>query len=199
MYIDCDSLIQEQLTPEECKAVHGAESKFSVTERDMLVMLALFEKYNIYRILEIGTNEGATAAFLLKMRPNIMQWVGVDLIRAPDYIGRRCTDERYHLFRTDGTVKHAEQLIGPLGKFACIFIDADHSFESVKRDTEYSEKFLASGGIMIWHDYDVLHRYKKTPFGVKKYIDDLKGDIYLSGDRDRNSFKCCSLAWRFQK
>lgn len=45
-----------------------------------------------------------------------------------------------------------------------IFIDADHSYEGVKCDTEKAFEMLAPGGTVIWHDYA-----PKSP-GVVQYM-----------------------------
>jgi predicted O-methyltransferase YrrM len=45
-----------------------------------------------------------------------------------------------------------------------IFIDADHSYEFVKNDTEKALIMLRPGGVIAWHDYAV-----KSP-GVVRYI-----------------------------
>ena len=37
-------------------------------------------------------------------------------------------------------------------KFPCIFVDADHSYEAVKKDFENSLKILEDGGCIILHD-----------------------------------------------
>lgn len=45
-----------------------------------------------------------------------------------------------------------------------VFVDADHSYEGVKNDTEKALRMLAPGGVILWHDYAA-----KTP-GVVRYI-----------------------------
>lgn len=46
-------------------------------------------------------------------------------------------------------------------KYDIIFIDADHSYESVKKDYKNALKCLNENGILIFHDI-------QTPCGVKK-------------------------------
>ncbi|MBI5055286.1 MAG: class I SAM-dependent methyltransferase [Nitrospirae bacterium] len=49
-------------------------------------------------------------------------------------------------------------------KMDYIFIDADHSYEYVKNDTEKALDMLRPGGVIVWHDYAA-----KSP-GVYKFI-----------------------------
>ena len=45
-----------------------------------------------------------------------------------------------------------------------IFVDADHSYDLVKNDTEKAIEMLAPGGLLIWHDYA-----EKSP-GVMRFV-----------------------------
>jgi predicted O-methyltransferase YrrM len=45
------------------------------------------------------------------------------------------------------------------GKMDVVFIDGNHSFEFVKKDTENAFKMLSSQGIIVWHDFDyIIHK-----------------------------------------
>lgn len=46
-----------------------------------------------------------------------------------------------------------------------LFIDADHSYDWVKKDTEHFIKFVQPGGLIIYHDYNYN-------WGVKEYFDE---------------------------
>ena len=58
--------------------------------------------------------------------------------------------------------------------FDMIYIDADHSYEGVKRDLEISYKKVKNGGYIMGHDYE--QNFKKTKnvynHGVKKAVDE---------------------------
>jgi len=51
-----------------------------------------------------------------------------------------------------------------------IFVDADHSFEAVRNDTQNAFSMLATKGVIVWHDYnpehpgcfEFLHQLSKT-------------------------------------
>ncbi len=45
------------------------------------------------------------------------------------------------------------------GKMDVVFIDGNHSFQFVKKDTENAFKMLSNQGIIVWHDFDyIIHR-----------------------------------------
>ena len=45
------------------------------------------------------------------------------------------------------------------GKMDVVFIDGNHSFAFVKKDTENALKMLSPRGIIVWHDFDyIIHR-----------------------------------------
>ena len=45
------------------------------------------------------------------------------------------------------------------GKMDVVFIDGNHSFDFVKKDTENAFKMLSSQGIIVWHDFDyIIHK-----------------------------------------
>ena len=55
------------------------------------------------------------------------------------------------------------------GTFDFIYIDADHSYEAVKKDLENWFPKLKSGGVFAGHDY-----CEKAGFGVIKAVDEFK-------------------------
>ena len=40
-----------------------------------------------------------------------------------------------------------------VGKADLILVDADHTYEFARRDTEKAMQFLKPGGTIVWHDY----------------------------------------------
>ena len=56
-----------------------------------------------------------------------------------------------------------EQLTGRA--YDLIFIDADHTFDGVNRDTQLAKIVAAPGCCLIWHDYN-----PDCP-GVRKFLD----------------------------
>ena len=103
---------------------------------DFLVILASIYRPNIY--LELGLYEGETWK---KMTPFCKRKIGVDIV------DRKIEGEIY-IENTDLFFSHFKEKID----FA--FIDADHSFESAKKDFFNCYNRLNDGGIIVIHDTD---------------------------------------------
>jgi len=54
-------------------------------------------------------------------------------------------------------------------KFDLVFIDASHTENAVRRDTECVLPFLADEAVILWHDYESSN----LSHGVDKYLDEL--------------------------
>ena len=163
---------------------------------DRQILCSLSRAFRPHAVLEIGVNEGRTAEMLLRTSPWICSYVGIDV--PPDFspviptqrsevpvfgaVGHFAAhDPRFHCqILAEGTGGCNACAIG--GPFNFIFIDADHSYEGVKRDTELATNVLcASGGIIAWHDY-----HHGLP-GVVRYINELNNVnnriIHVDGTR----------------
>lgn len=64
--------------------------------------------------------------------------------------------------------KDANEVIWHGGDIHCLFIDGDHSYESVKRDMEKWIPFIPVGGVVLFHDFYCVH----TP-GVERAVREL--------------------------
>lgn len=53
------------------------------------------------------------------------------------------------------------------GKMDFVFVDANHSYAYVKKDTENAFQMLSPRGVILWHDYDFIHP------GVFKLINEI--------------------------
>ncbi|UCC94806.1 MAG: class I SAM-dependent methyltransferase [Candidatus Omnitrophota bacterium] len=74
------------------------------------------------------------------------------------------------------------------GKIDLCFIDAAHSYQYVKSDSENAFKMLSERGVLVWHDFDVNHydvfRYLNTLAKNKKlfWIENTRLVVYFSSD-----------------
>src|SRR5207253_9135364 len=97
-------------------------------------------------------------------------------------------------------LKHRKgRQVGPiLGSFDLAFIDGDHGYETVKRDTEIALDLIGEDGVIAWHDYNDAG----NP-GVAQYVDGLLGtDEGLIGSmyrQDKVAEADNLLAVRFRK
>lgn len=91
--------------------------------------------------LELGVASGATAR---AVRPFVKRWIGVDLndAREGEKFGEffLCSTDKFFEFFKD--------------EVQIVLIDADHCFESAKKDLENSLKILAKNGLIFMHDTD---------------------------------------------
>lgn len=100
-----------------------------------------------------------------------------------------------YLFTQSGKFKNIIQLFGDTStynfsqwhkKVDLCFIDACHSYQYVKSDTENAFKMLSESGILVWHDFDIYHydvfRYLNQMAKNKKlfYIENTRLAVYFN-------------------
>lgn len=103
---------------------------------DFVQTIAKIYKPNVY--VELGLYEGETWN---KVRPYCSESFGVDLLD-------RKLDGNIFIETTDSFFLHFNK------KADMIFIDADHSYESAKKDFLNSINILSESGIILMHDTD---------------------------------------------
>lgn len=117
-------------------------------------------------ILEIGTFYGQTARELATHLPD-RKIICVDYIGTDEYtsltIDTVCKYAR-HLPNVDLRLGNSKDFIyDPKDDISVIIIDADHSWEGVKADTQKALDYLKGRhGTIIWHDYEPsyeIHSY----------------------------------------
>lgn len=136
---------------------------------DMVYVCAIAAAKQGKNIFEFGTYRGQTACGLASIAEDVIVWT-LNLPAEADprymtYIAQLIKDSPYkerirQVFgdsQTFDTAPFAQ-------KMDFIFIDADHSYEAVKSDTEKALLMLRRGGIIVWHDYAA-----KSP-GVYRFI-----------------------------
>jgi predicted O-methyltransferase YrrM len=198
----------------------GRMNPYSLTEKDMRVLLALVNMHRPKRVLDFGINEGSTAAFILDHCPWIEEWVGIDLIPekfpergiVPKQAGWKAAKHpQLKIVLTDETVgdfkqKMEKHIAGDrccgvdVKVFDLAILDANHEEWPTQRDTEACECFLKPGGLKVWHDVNVVSRQHSNgkPFPLIHYINRLIANgrnIMVPDEQDRDPWKCCSLAW----
>jgi protein-L-isoaspartate O-methyltransferase len=104
------------------------------------------------RVLEVGSYRGYTAKLLAEHTPPGSRIVAFD--REPQHgEAYRGTPLEAKIERRVATVGHEAFAADGPGSYDLIFLDADHTYDSVKRDTEVLLPLLAPDGIFVWHDY----------------------------------------------
>lgn len=140
-----------------------------------LLYLALLAKYrDAKRLLEIGTFFGRTSLNLAYNTAADAHVYTVDDGQYDAGIKKHSVDVGKR-FRGSPVAGKITQLLGksqdldltPYGPFDFIFIDADHSYDSVRADTLKCLDLLEANGIMLWHDYALGE-------GVTQWLDELR-------------------------
>ena len=73
----------------------------------------------------------------------------------------------------------------PDGYFDWIYIDAQHRYEGVKRDTDAARRKVKPGGVLVFNDYTIWSYVEMEPYGVVAAVNELCIDhnwqiIYLA-------------------
>lgn len=140
---------------------------FGASKHCGVLMAAMIAAYDIRSVLEIGIGNGVMSELLAKALSSTAQDSG--LLVSCDKNQAACDKslERvasYPIEHRTLTGKSSEALGGVFDTFGLVFIDGDHSYESVKHDIEASSKLLERCGLIFVHDYST------TELGVIKAI-----------------------------
>jgi predicted O-methyltransferase YrrM len=149
--------------------------------------------------IEVGTFRGCTTRIMAENLPALSTLFTIDLpmeagrdfeaLRAAT--DRRLIDQRAVGFDYADSPRAGDirqifgdtfdpatwETIPPGAEFA--FIDASHSYEAVKNDTEKVRAKLTPGGVIVWHDYSEGETAER---GVGRYIREqmaVQDDIFL--------------------
>lgn len=148
---------------------------WSTPVADLVMLLKLALCARPQRLMEVGSFRGYTARFLAEHTAETARIVTVD--RYPEHgeayrnmplaarIDRRVGETSAALFAADTP-----------GSYDLIFVDADHAYEGVRRDTELVLPLVAAGGYLVWHDY-ANWGYFDGKNGVPEYL----GELAASG------------------
>jgi hypothetical protein len=109
----------------------------------------LVKQINCKTYLELGVYDGTTMSLVY---PHVKKLIGVDIKDVRNFKGGD-----FYLESTDSFFSHFNEIVD------VVFIDADHNFESVKKDFENSIKLLNKFGMIILHDTDPMEEMYLNP------------------------------------
>ncbi len=125
------------------------------------------------KILEIGAYKGKSSNFLARAGKNqiyiIDTFTNIDMSEGPkntyeDFL--RNTKKVQNCFKVIiGNSADSSTIAAIPNDVSLIFLDADHNYESVKKDIDNYQGKLITGGFFIFHDYG-------NPTGVKLAVDE---------------------------
>ena len=127
---------------------------------DIALLRALANRYAVKDYFEIGTWRGESVANLADVAEHCVTFnlPKEDILKLTD---NQLYADLHSFFSKD--LSNVEQLYGDsltfdfgqhFGKYDMVFVDGDHHYESVKKDTETAFKLLrGERSIIVWHDY----------------------------------------------
>jgi predicted O-methyltransferase YrrM len=116
------------------------------------VLQRLIEKNNFTTMAEVGVRDGRTTFYLLDNIPGLKIFA-IDTNISGFYNDEKKQKYKDRLVPMQGLSEHMADLI-PNGSLDLVFIDANHSYEYVKKDIiKYTPK-LKSTGLLTGHDID---------------------------------------------
>jgi hypothetical protein len=138
-------------------------------------------------IVEIGCNEGRTTKFLAEQFPERtivgVDWTGEPTMHPGEMPCRVNTQQIGRLVEGFANVVIHNQIswlfdYSAYAPFNLVFIDGDHQYESVKKDTEHACLMIQAAkepAYIAWHDAVSSDEW----CGVSKYLTELKWNIFL--------------------
>lgn len=156
-------------------------------ESEIKTFLELAQKIHPQNILEIGTAHGGNLFLLTKIGGTTGKIISIDLpdgdygggyFARKQYLYRAFTsaDQKMSLIRGDS---HASISLAQVTdilnqeKLDILFIDADHSYEGVKKDFEMYSPLVRKGGIIAFHD---IANDPDATYGVHKFWNEIKNN-----------------------
>ena len=155
---------------------------------ELLTLAAICKHVRPKRIFEIGTYMGVSALVMAMSTPPETAVFTLDLDPSARethrhgsgtggfppftlgsvYQGTPFAQKIHQLFGNSITFDYS----GFVGSVNLVFIDADHTYDFVKSDTEHAFELLAPGGVIIWDDYLWGERHPECA-GVMRCLNEL--------------------------
>lgn len=157
-------------------------------------MLAVVDRLNPKRVLEVGTMWGGTLWHWLQIADTVVS-VDDEMRRAGDWA--EWADEAgadlvllQGISQDEGIIELAREF----GPYDFIFIDADHRYGSVKADWENYRDMVAPGGVLAFHDTN--HPENDADYGVKQLWEEITSDTDVRWMHIANTGHCgIGLLW----
>lgn len=141
--------------------------KILTTSTEQTVLRKLMREYRPQRVLEIGTGYGSSAVLIDKVLP--VKSILVTLDDAPkdrDFLDST-TKVKLLEKKSPQAIAEASEIAG--GLFDFVFIDGDHTYESVSSDIRGVLDYTTPDAYLLFHD-----AFNEN---VKRAIDEVAGDF----------------------
>jgi predicted O-methyltransferase YrrM len=141
---------------------------WAMPEHELLVLGAIAKYLKPSYIIEFGTFTGASTLALAMNSPGNAKVVTVDIDPSERTVhqhglgvGLLEFNVGMHFKLTNWESKIEQRFSNSasfdlpewIGRVDLFFIDADHTYEFVRRDTEKAKSMLSPNGVIVWHDY----------------------------------------------
>jgi hypothetical protein len=122
-------------------------------------------------VMEVGTDNGTFAETILKYsEPRELHIVDITLAKFPrDRFASPITQGRVRLHESD-SVEALRRV--PDRYFDWVYIDADHSYEGVRRDLEEARKKVKRDGLLVLNDYIFWSHREFVQYGVVQAVNE---------------------------
>jgi Methyltransferase domain len=154
------------------------QGAWSTPLADIAVLLKLTVCSKPKRLMEVGSFRGYTALYLAQHTADNAQIVTIDQYPEHGEAYRNTFYEAKIERRVGQTTKEIFQSDAP-SSYDLIFIDADHSYDGVKNDTELVLPLIAPSGYIVWHDY-ANWGYFDGKNGVPEYLGELASKLPIA-------------------
>ena len=138
---------------------------------DLVLLLKIVVCTEPKRLMEIGSYRGYTALCLAQHISPDAKIVAIDRHADHGEAYRETTFARM-IERRVGETDRAMFARDEPASYDLIFVDADHSYSSVRNDTELVLPLLSPAGFIVWHDY-ANWGYFNGQNGVPEYLGEL--------------------------
>lgn len=153
-------LLKGKLSTDNC-SIYG-------NRRDLI---SSFKDLDIRRICEVGVLNGTFSKFAMETLEDFEIYYLVD--RSFDKITADLDNYNSKIVKLEGDSSMVMDKGIPNASLDLIYIDGDHSYKGVAKDTEVALRKIKKGGFIIFNDYSCFNQACITPYGVLKCVHEL--------------------------
>jgi SAM-dependent methyltransferase len=130
-------------------------------------LIKSFKKYDLKRVAEVGVQEGFFNEFINDtLAPSELFAVDIDI---NIYTNRTKVKENIKLINKNSNALTFEDFGGELD---LVYLDADHSYDSAKKDIQVLKQLISPGGFFVFNDFTIFSVHEMLFYGVAHAVTD---------------------------